>query len=83
MLAVALPPLRPAACFCLRLPPLPEPLLLLLWLLPPPDELFLPPFFEAALSEPALALEIAAARLLLMPFSLRPSYCLSFLTLEP
>ena len=28
--AAALPPLRPAACFWLRLPPLPEPRLLLL-----------------------------------------------------
>ena len=28
------PPLRPAAAFCALLPPLPEPLLLELWLLP-------------------------------------------------
>src|SRR5215208_2612472 len=69
----ALPPLRPAACFCLRFPPLPLPLL--------PD--FLPPFFDAWLSEPAFAFEIAAARPLLMPFLRRPSYCLSFLTLDP
>ena len=59
------------------------PLLLLLWLLPPPEELFLPPFLDAALSDPALAFEIAAARPLLMPFLRRPSYCSSFLTLGP
>src|SRR3954453_14230520 len=69
-----LPPLRPAAAFCALLPPLPLPLLCLLWLLPE----LLPPRLELP-SE----LEIAAARDLLMPFFRRPSYCLSFLTLEP
>jgi hypothetical protein len=50
----------------------------------PPDELddpppeALPPLFDAPGE-----FEIAAARPLLMPFFLRPSYCLSFLTLEP
>src|SRR3954452_7672651 len=81
----ALPPLRPAACFCARLPPLPLPLDLLLWLepddLPPPE--FLPPFLDAALSEPEFAFEIAAARPLLIPFLRRPSYFLSFFTLDP
>src|ERR671922_655046 len=66
-----LPPLRPAACFCARLPPLPLPLLRLLWLLPLPPER-LPPFFDAL-----GVLAIAAARLLLIPFLRRPSYCLS------
>jgi hypothetical protein len=60
------------------LPPLPLPLLLRLRLLPPP----LPDFFPPLLEEPGL-FEIAAARLLLIPFLRRPSYCLSFLTLEP
>src|SRR5207302_1236412 len=69
-----LPPLRPAAAFWARLPPLPEPLLLRLRLEPP----LLPP----RLDEPG-ELEIAAARDLLIPFLRRPSYCLSFLTLEP
>ena len=69
----ALPPLRPAACFWARLPPLPLPLRLL----PPPPK-FLPPLLEAL-----GLLAIAAARLLLMPFLRRPSYCLSSLTLEP
>ena len=73
MLAVALPPLRPAAFFCWVVPPWLE---LLLLLDPEPD--FLPP----RLDEPS-ELAIAAARLLLMPFFLRPSYCLSFLTLGP
>src|SRR5215218_5508834 len=63
----------------LFLPPLRPPLR---WpsLLPPPlpPVCFLPPFFEA----PAV-LEILAARSLLMPFLRRPSYCLSFLTLDP
>jgi hypothetical protein len=69
----ALPPLRPAAFFCCVVPPW---LLSLLLAEPEPD--FLPPRLEAP-SE----LEMAAARLLLMPFLRRPSYCLSFLTLEP
>jgi hypothetical protein len=41
-----------------------------------------PDFFPPRLEEPS-ELAIAAARLLLMPFFRRPSYCLSFLTLEP
>src|SRR5436309_11275321 len=69
-----LPPLRPAAAFWARLPPLPLPLLWRLRLLP----LLLPPRLE----EPS-ELEIAAARDLLMPFLRRPSYCLSFFTLDP
>jgi hypothetical protein len=68
-----LPPFRPAAAFCARLPPLPEPLLRRLWLLP----LLFPPRLE----EPG-ELEIAAARDLLIPFFRRPSYCVSVLTLE-
>src|SRR3954447_3415069 len=72
------PPLRPAAAFCARLPPLPKPLLLRLWLLPPPLPLFLPPRED----DPS-EFEIAAARDLLIPFLRSPSYCLSFLTLEP
>ena len=78
LLAAALPPLRPAACFWARLPPLPGPLLLRLRLLPPPLPDFLPP----RLDEPG-EFAIAAARDLLMPFLRRPSYCLSFLTLAP
>jgi hypothetical protein len=74
----ALPPLRPAAAFWARLPPLPGPLLLRLLLLPPP----LPDFFPPREDEPG-ELEIAAARDLLIPFLRNPSYCLSFLTLEP
>ena len=73
----ALPPLRPAACFWARLPPLPEPLLLRLWL-EPPLWLRLPPLLEAS-----GVFAIAAARDLLMPFLRRPSYCLSSLMLEP
>jgi hypothetical protein len=76
--------LRPAACFWARLPPLPLPELLLLWLLPlllARD--FRPPFFDASLPEPAFAFEIAAARDLLIPFLRKPSYCLSFFTLDP
>src|SRR3954447_7575297 len=69
-----LPPFRPAAAFWALLPPLPLPLLCLLRLLP---ELF-PPRLELP-----SAFEIAAARDLLIPFLRRPSYCLSFLTLEP
>src|SRR6185437_10797442 len=69
-----LPPLRPAAAFCALFPPLPLPLLFLLWLEP----LLLPPRLE----EPS-ELEIAAARDLLMPFLRSPSYCLSFFTLDP
>src|SRR5437868_74595 len=69
-----LPPLRPAAAFWALLPPLPDPLLLALRLLP----LLFPP----RLDEPG-EFEIAAARDLLMPFLRRPSYCVSFLTLEP
>ena len=60
------------------MPPLPLPLLLLLRLLAPPLPDFLPPLLD----DPG-ELEIAAARLLLIPFFRRPSYCLSFLTLEP
>jgi hypothetical protein len=67
--AAALPPLRPAAFFCALVPPCFE--------LEPEPEL-LPPRLE----EPG-ELAIRAARDLLMPFFLRPSYCLSFLTLEP
>src|SRR3954468_14829438 len=69
-----LPPFRPAAAFWALLPPLPLPLLCLLRLLPEllPPRLELPSEFE-----------IAAARDFLMPFLRRPSYCLSFLTLEP
>src|SRR4051794_11499842 len=71
--ALALPPLRPAAFFC--------------WLVPPCDELDLeldplPDFLPPRLEEPS-EFAIAAARPLLMPFFLSPSYCLSFLTLEP
>jgi hypothetical protein len=55
-------------------PPLPLPLLCLLWLEP----LLLPPRLE----DPS-ELEIAAARDLLMPFLRSPSYCLSFFTLDP
>jgi hypothetical protein len=66
--------LRPAAFVCAWLPPLPLPLLRLLWLLP----LLLPPLLE----EPG-EFEMAAARDLLMPFLRSPSYCLSFLTLDP
>ena len=69
-----LPPLRPAAAFCARFPPLPEPELFLLRLEP----LLFPPRLE----EPG-ELEIAAARDLLIPFLRSPSYCLSFLTLGP
>ena len=73
-----MPPLRPAAAFCARLPPLPGPLLLrlreLLWPLP----LRLPPLLE----EPG-AFEMAAARDLLMPRLRSPSYCLSSFTLGP
>jgi hypothetical protein len=43
----------------------------------------LPPFFEAALFEPAVAFEIVAARFFDIPFLRRPSYCLSLLTLGP
>ena len=68
------PPLRPAAAFCALLPPLPEPLLFELWLLP----LLFPPRLE----EPG-EFEIAAARDLLIPFLRSPSYCLSFFTLDP
>ena len=68
------PPLRLAACFWARLPPLPLPLDFLLWLEPEllPPRLELPSEFE-----------IAAARDLLMPFLRRPSYCLSSLMDEP
>jgi hypothetical protein len=50
----------------------------------PPVDFFLPPpeALPPRLDAPG-ELEIAAARPLLMPFFLRPSYCLSFLTLEP
>lgn len=73
-----LPPLRPAACFWARLPPLPLPLLFLLWLLLWPDPERLPPLLEAS-----GVFAIAAARDLLMPFLRSPSYCLSSLTLGP
>ncbi|ORV62408.1 hypothetical protein AWC06_10570 [Mycobacterium fragae] len=66
--------MRPAAFFWDVLPPLPRPLLRLLWLLPE----LLPPLLE----DPG-EFEIAAARDLLIPFLRRPSYCLSFLTLGP
>jgi hypothetical protein len=66
--------LRPALFFWAVLPPLPLPLLLLLRLLPE----LLPPLLD----EPG-EFAIAAARLLLMPFFRRPSYCLSSLTLDP
>ncbi|OMC13768.1 hypothetical protein A5747_16065 [Mycobacterium sp. IS-836] len=66
--------MRPAAFFCDVLPPLPLPLLRLLWLLPE----LLPPRLEAPGE-----FDIAAARDLLIPFLRRPSYCLSFLTLDP
>jgi hypothetical protein len=69
-----LPPFRPAAFFWAWLPPLPLPLLLLLRLLPE----LLPPLLE----DPS-ELDIAAARDLLIPFLRKPSYCLSFLTLDP
>src|SRR5688572_12071178 len=45
---------------------------------PLPLPLFLPPLLEAPGE-----LAIDAARCLLIPFLRRPSYCLSFLTLEP
>ncbi|OBA68769.1 hypothetical protein A5641_17555 [Mycobacterium sp. 1554424.7] len=69
-----MPPLRPAAFFWDVLPPLPLPLLRLLWLLPE----LLPPLLEAPGE-----FDIAAALDLLIPFLRRPSYCLSFLTLDP
>jgi hypothetical protein len=69
-----LPPFRPAAFFWEVFPPLPDPLLRLLWLLPE----LLPPLLD----DPG-EFEIAAARPLLIPFFRKPSYCLSFLTLEP
>src|SRR5204862_7182342 len=72
------PPLRPAACFWARLPPLPLPRLRLLWLVPPPLPLRFPPRLELPGE-----FEIAAARPLLIPRLRRPSYCLSFLTLLP
>src|SRR3954447_2168614 len=71
--AAALPPLRPAAFFCCEVPPCFDELLL-----EPPLPDFLPPREE----EPS-ELAIAAARPLLMPFFLSPSYCLSFFTLGP
>jgi hypothetical protein len=49
-----------------------------LLLLAEPEPDFLPPRLE----DPS-EFAIAAARLLLIPFFLRPSYCLSFLTLGP
>jgi hypothetical protein len=70
--------LRPAAAFWARLPPLPLPLLRRLRLLDCPE----PELFPPRLDDPGL-LEIAAARDLLIPFLRSPSYCLSFLTLEP
>jgi hypothetical protein len=73
LLAAALPPLRPAAFFCCVVPPW-----LALLLLDEPEPDFLPPRLE----DPS-ELEIAAARLLLIPFFRSPSYCLSFLMLEP
>jgi hypothetical protein len=66
--------LRPAAFFWDWFPPLPLPLLRLLWALPE----LLPPLLEARGE-----FEIAAARDLFIPFFRRPSYCLSFLTLGP
>ncbi len=69
-----MPPLRPALFFCAVLPPLPPPLLLRLRLLPE----LLPPLLDAS-----GVFAIAAARLLLMPFLRRPSYCLSSFTLGP
>lgn len=68
-----LPPLRPAATFCALVPPD-----LLAVVERPPEDDFLPPLLE----DPS-EFEIAAARLLLIPFLRKPSYCLSFLTLEP
>src|ERR1700704_5590196 len=73
-----LPPLRPAAAFWARFPPLPLPLLRRLWPLPPPLPERLPPLLDAS-----GVLAIAAARPLLMPFLRRPSYCLSFFTDGP
>src|SRR6186997_2359084 len=66
------PPLRPAAAFCAFVPP---------WLdalrrLPEPDDL--PPRLE----EPS-ELAMRAARSLLIPFLRKPSYCVSFLMLDP
>src|SRR3954471_5335666 len=66
LLAVALPPLRPAAFFCAVVPP---------WRESPPEPELLPPCFEA-FGEFA----IFAARCLDMPLSFRASYCFSFLT---
>src|SRR6476619_1225445 len=63
--AAALPPLRPAAFFCCVVPPCFGELLL-----EPPLPDFLPPREE----DPS-ELAIAAARPLLMPFFLSPSYC--------
>ena len=65
-----------AACSLLLevFPPLPLPLLRLLWLLPE----LLPPRLEAPGE-----FEIAAARDLLISFLRSPSYCLSFFTLGP
>ena len=73
LFAAALPPLRPAAFFCCDVPPWLE-----LLLLDEPEPDFLPP----RLDDPS-EFAIAAARLLLIPFFLRPSYCLSFFTLGP
>src|SRR4029453_13852276 len=71
-LALALPPLRPAAAFWALVPP---------WLLvsrffPEPEAL--PPLLDAS-----GVLAILAARSLLMPFLRRPPYFLSSLTLGP
>jgi hypothetical protein len=66
-LAVARPPLRPAAFFCAVVPP---------WLELPPEPDFFPPRLEAPGE-----LAMRAARCFDIPFSLSASYCLSFFTL--
>ena len=70
MLAVARPPLRPAAFFCAVVPPWEE----LLRRVPEPDAL--PPRLDAPGE-----LAIFAARSFDIPFSFNFSYCFSFLTL--
>src|SRR4051812_7567751 len=71
LLAVALPPLRPAAFFCAVVPPCDE---LLREELDEPD--FLPPRLDAPEE-----FAIFAARSFDMPLSFSASYCFSFLTL--
>src|SRR5437588_8631635 len=69
-LAVALPPLRPAAFFCAVVPP---------WLELLRDELDEPDFFPPRLDAPG-EFAILAARSFDMPLSFNASYCFSFFT---